>query len=57
MNEDKRIADIYVRLSTEEQSREGFSLQEQEDRLKEFCNFKRYEIFKIYKDAGISARK
>ncbi len=56
MNSDKRIAGIYVRVSTEEQSREGFSLQEQEDRLKEFCNFKRYEIFKIYKDAGISAK-
>lgn len=56
MNEEKKIAGIYVRVSTEEQSREGFSLQEQEDRLKEFCNFKKYEIFKIYKDAGISAK-
>ena len=56
MTEDKKIAGIYVRVSTEEQSREGFSLKEQEERLKEFCNFKRYEIYKIYKDAGISAK-
>ena len=45
-----------LQVSTEEQSRVGFVLQEQEDRLKEFCNFKRYEIFKIYKDAGMSVK-
>ena len=56
MNEEKKIAGIYVRVSAEEQNREGFSLKEQEERLKEFCNFKRYEIYKIYKDAGISAK-
>lgn len=56
MTENKKIAGIYVRVSTEEQSREGFSLKEQEERLKEFCNFKRYEIYKVYKDAGVSAK-
>lgn len=56
MNGENKIAGIYVRVSTEEQSREGFSLQEQEDRLKEFCQFKRYSIYKVYKDAGISAK-
>ncbi len=56
MNESNKIAGIYVRVSTEEQSREGFSLKEQEDRLKEFCQFKRYNIYKVYKDAGISAK-
>ena len=29
---------------------------EQEERLKEFCNFRRYNIYKIYQDAGISAK-
>lgn len=47
MNENNKIAGIYVRVSTEEQSREGFSLKEQEDRLKEFCHFKRYSIYKV----------
>ena len=55
MNE-KKVAGIYIRVSTEDQAREGFSLPEQEERLREFCNFKRYEIYKIYKDAGISAK-
>ena len=53
---DKKVAGIYIRVSTEEQSREGFSLKEQEERLREFCKFKRYDIYKVYKDAGISAK-
>ncbi len=56
MNEEKKIAGIYIRVSTEEQSREGFSLQEQEKRLKAMCEYKGYEIYKVYKDAGISAK-
>ena len=56
MNEEKKIAGIYIRVSTEDQAREGFSLPEQKERLKEFCQFKKYEIYKIYKDAGISAK-
>ena len=56
MNEDKKIAGLYIRVSTEDQAREGFSLPEQEERLREFCKFKRYDIYKVYKDAGISAK-
>ena len=56
MFEENKIAGIYIRVSTEDQAREGFSLSEQEKRLKEFCDFKRYSIYKIYKDAGISAK-
>lgn len=44
MNEEKKIAGIYKRVSTLDQAREGFSLPEQEKRLTEFCNFKGYEI-------------
>jgi len=54
--ENKKICGIYVRVSSEEQAREGFSLQEQKDRLQEFCAFKRYDVYKIYEDAGISAK-
>ena len=53
MNEENKIAGIYIRVSTEDQAREGFSLGEQEERLREFCKFKRYKIFKVYKDAGL----
>lgn len=56
MNEGKKLAGIYIRVSTFDQAREGFSLPEQEEKLKEFCNYKGYEIYKIYKDAGISAK-
>ena len=56
MNEKKKIAGIYKRVSTLDQKREGFSLPEQEEKLKEFCKFKGYEIYKVYEDAGISAK-
>lgn len=58
MNMDEKIksAGIYIRVSTFDQAREGFSLREQEERLKEFCKFKRYNIYKVYQDAGISAK-
>ena len=56
MDEKIKSAGIYIRVSTFDQAREGFSLGEQEERLKEFCNFRRYNIYKIYQDAGISAK-
>ena len=56
MNEEKKIAGLYIRVSTEDQAREGFSLPEQEKRLCAMCEYKNYEIYKVYKDAGISAK-
>ena len=49
-----RIAGIYIRVSTEDQAREGFSLGEQEEKLKQLCDFKEYQVYKVYQDAGIS---
>ncbi|MEF2640786.1 MAG: recombinase family protein [Clostridia bacterium] len=51
-----KIAGIYIRVSTEDQAREGFSLVEQEEKLRQLCDFKEYKIFKVYQDAGISAK-
>ena len=45
-----------MRVSTEDQAREGFSLPEQRERLEAFCKFKGYEIIDYYEDAGISAK-
>lgn len=45
-----------MRVSTEDQAREGFSLPEQKERLESFCKFKGYEIIDYYQDAGISAK-
>ena len=56
MNEERKIAGIYIRVSTEDQAREGFSLGEQEEKLKALCKYKEYKIYKVYKDAGISAK-
>ena len=53
---DKKIAGIYIRVSTEDQAREGFSLGEQQEKLEQLCKYKGFDIFKIYKDAGISAK-
>ena len=38
MNEEKKIAGIYKRVSTLDQKREGFSLPEQEEKLMKFVN-------------------
>ncbi|HIR59854.1 MAG TPA: recombinase family protein [Candidatus Onthousia excrementipullorum] len=56
MSEEKKVVGIYIRVSTEDQAREGFSLPEQEKRLRAMCEYKGYEIYKVYKDAGISAK-
>ena len=56
MKEERKIAGIYMRVSTEDQAREGFSLPEQKERLEALCKFKGYEIYDYYEDRGISAK-
>lgn len=56
MENERKIAGVYIRVSTEDQAREGFSLGEQEEKLLQLCNFKDLEVYKVYKDAGISAK-
>jgi len=52
----ENLCGLYLRVSTEDQAREGFSLPEQKERLETFCKFKGYEIVDYYEDAGISAK-
>ncbi|MDD3238888.1 MAG: recombinase family protein [Lachnospira sp.] len=52
----KRAA-IYVRVSTREQQKNGLSVDNQLDSLKEYCKKNKIKIAEIYNDAGISARK
>lgn len=40
MNNERKVAGLYIRVSTEDQAREGFSLPEQEKRLRALCEFK-----------------
>ena len=56
MNNERMIAAVYIRVSTEDRAREGFSLGEQKEKLLQLCAFKGYEVFKVYEDAGISAK-
>ena len=53
MDNERKIAGVYIRVSTEDQAREGFSLGEQEEKLLQLCSFKDLEVYKVYKDAGI----
>lgn len=52
----KPFAAIYVRVSTREQAQEGFSLKAQEESLENYAKSLGYDIFKVYRDAGKSAK-
>ena len=57
MNEKKNfIVGLYPRVSTEDQSRYGHGLDEQEESMKKLCDFKGYTIYKIYREEGVSAK-
>lgn len=50
-------AAIYIRVSTDEQARHGFSLAEQEHDLTEYADKHHYIVVGVYADEGSSARK
>ncbi len=52
----KPKAAIYIRVSTEEQAREGYSLAAQESALKDYVGMMGYDLYKIYRDEGKSAK-
>ena len=56
MDNVKKVCGLYMRVSTEDQAREGFSLPEQKERLEAYCKFKGFVIKDYYTDAGISAK-
>jgi len=47
---------IYVRVSTDEQAQEGFSVRGQTEKLKSYAMLKDWDIFDIYADEGISGK-
>src|SRR5690625_49069 len=49
-------AGIYVRVSTREQAREGYSIQAQLNRLKAFCESQGWDVSGVYNDEGLSAK-
>ena len=56
MKNEEIVVGLYPRVSTEDQSRFGHSLDEQEDKLRKLCDFKDYEIYKLYREEGVSAK-
>ncbi|MCL2364931.1 MAG: recombinase family protein [Defluviitaleaceae bacterium] len=47
---------IYVRVSTEEQAREGYSIRAQEEKLRSYAAIKDWPVHAVYADEGISAK-
>lgn len=45
---------IYVRVSTTNQAEEGYSIEEQKDKLSSYCNIKDWSVYKVYTDGGFS---
>lgn len=52
----KTLVAIYSRVSTIEQAEEGYSIDEQERLLIEWCKKMDYEVYKCYADRGISGK-
>ncbi|EGL82060.1 Resolvase domain containing protein [Caldalkalibacillus thermarum TA2.A1] len=49
-------AALYIRVSTEEQAKEGFSITTQKERLTAFCESQGWEIYDYYIEDGKSAK-
>nr|DAS93307.1 MAG TPA: integrase [Caudoviricetes sp.] len=45
---------IYVRVSTTSQAEEGYSIDEQIDKLEAYCKIKDWTVYKVYTDGGFS---
>ena len=50
-NEPRLVTGIYVRVSTEEQAQEGFSVRAQIEKLKSYALLKDWDIFNVYAEA------
>ena len=45
---------IYVRVSTTNQAEEGYSIDEQIDKLEAYCKIKDWTVYEVYTDGGFS---
>ncbi len=51
---DSGITALYIRVSTDAQFEEGYSLEAQEKKLKQWCEVKEYTNYQVYQDGGWS---
>lgn len=56
MVKDRKQVAIYIRVSTLDQAREGYSLEAQEKTLRRWCDDRKYNVYDIYADRGISGK-
>ncbi len=42
-----KIADLYIRVSTDEQADKGYSQRDQEERLTKYCELNNIEVRKV----------
>jgi len=54
--EETRTVALYTRVSTEDQAKEGFSLDVQLKKLKAYCKARDWRIFEVFVDDGYSGR-
>ena len=55
LNDDIKVrAGLYMRVSTEDQAREGFSLPEQKERLEAYCKLNNFEISILTKNLPLA---
>ena len=54
--EEKVITGIYIRVSTEDQARDGFSINAQKEKLTKYAEANDWSIFDYYIDDGISGK-
>jgi site-specific DNA recombinase len=52
----KRLAALYIRVSTEDQAKFGTSLAAQEEALKNYSKALGFELFRVYRDEGKSGK-
>lgn len=48
---------LYKRVSTDDQAREGHSLEEQERLMRNHCEIQKYRVYKVYSDEGFSGKE
>ncbi len=50
-----QLAALYIRVSTEDQAQEGYSLEVQREYLEAFARREGCQIYRVYRDEGVSA--
>jgi site-specific DNA recombinase len=57
MNRKFQRAALYIRVSTREQAEKGYSIGEQEERLRAYCSAMEWTVSKVHIDPGFSGAK